>query len=99
MKKPIILKTAEIKDALKKLPGWKFARNKISKEFKFKDFVDSLGFVKKLAPYFESLNHHPDIHILYNQILFELQTNDVGKKVTDKDILMATKIEQRYKSR
>lgn len=99
MKKPIILTPKEIKVKLKKLPGWKFTHNKISKQFEFKDFMDSLGFVKKLAPYFESMDHHPDTHIMYSKILFELQRFDVGGKVTDKDILVATEIEKRYAER
>ncbi len=99
MKKPIILTSKEIKLKLKKLSGWKFADNKISKQFKFKDFMDSLKFVKKLAPYFESMDHHPDTHILYSKVIFELQRFDVGGKVTDKDIKVATEIEKRYKEK
>ncbi len=97
--KPIILTPKEIKLKLKKLPGWKFSDNKISKQFEFKDFLDSLGFVKKLAPYFESMDHHPDTHILYSKVLFELQRFDVGGKVTDKDIKVATEIEKKYKEK
>ena len=71
MEKPIILTKKEIKEALKALPGWKYKANKISKELTFKDFMGSLGFVKKLAPYCEKIDHHPDIHIFYSKILFE----------------------------
>lgn len=99
MKKPVILTSKEIKTRLKNLPGWKFAHNKISKQFEFKDFMDSLEFVNKLAPYFESMDHHPDTHIMYSKVLFELQRFDVGGKVTDKDIKVATEIERKYKDR
>jgi 4a-hydroxytetrahydrobiopterin dehydratase len=99
VKKPVILKPKEIKAELKNLPGWKFADNKISKQFEFKDFVDSIGFVNKLVPFFESVDHHPDTHILYSKVLFELQRFDIGGKVTDKDILVATKIEKEYTKR
>ena len=99
MKKPTILKLKEIKAKLKKLSSWKFANNKISKQFEFKDFVDSLDFINNLAPYFESMDHHPDTHIMYSKVLFELQRFDVGGKVTDKDFLVATEIERQYNER
>lgn len=106
--KPNILSTKEIKETLKQFPGWKYVVNppsrkasvgqgKISKEFKFADFMGSLNFVKKLASYCEKIDHHPDIHIFYNKVLFELQRFDVGGKVTDKDFMVALQIENLYK--
>ena len=99
MEKPEILTPEEVKAELLKLPGWKYGDNKIFKRFKFKDFLDSLGFVNSLAPYFESMDHHPDVHIMYSDILFELQRFDVGGQVTDRDIAEAHEIESRYKNR
>ncbi len=81
---------------MKNLPGWKFADNKISKEFEFKDFMDSLSFVNKMAPIFEANDHHPDTHIMYSKILFELQRFDAGGKVTDRDLFIAGEIEKAY---
>lgn len=99
MAKAIIYSSAEITKKLKDLPGWKFAKNKIFKEFAFADFMDSLRFVVKLAPFFEKNDHHPDVHIFYSKVLFELQRFDVGGKVTDKDFLIAHKIEDTYNKR
>lgn len=81
------------------LPGWKYADDKISKEFGFKDFMDSLSFINEMAPYFEQRDHHPDTHILYSKVLFELQRFDIGGKVTDRDIEVAKEIEKRYGNR
>lgn len=102
-----ILTNEEIEAALKDLPGWKFdpvksgdhGAGKISKEFKFKDFMDSLGFVNRMAPIFEANDHHPDTHIMYNKVLFELQRFDIGGKVTDRDIFIASEIEKSYNTR
>jgi 4a-hydroxytetrahydrobiopterin dehydratase len=93
-----ILSDEEVMEGLKNLPGWKFANNKISKEFEFKDFADSLNFVNKMAPTFNKIDHHPDTHIMYNKVLFELQRFDVGEKVTDLDLLIAQEIEKTYSS-
>jgi len=99
MDKPTVLTRQEIDARLKDLAGWKFANDKISKQFGFKDFMDSLGFVDSLAPYFESVDHHPDTHILYSKVLFELQRFDIGGKVTDRDFEVATEIEKKYSER
>jgi 4a-hydroxytetrahydrobiopterin dehydratase len=94
-----ILSEREIKEDLKQLPGWEFKDDKISKEYKFKDFMDAFEFVHDLAPFFEKMDHHPDMQIKYNKILFELQRFDIGGKVTDKDIAVAHEIEKRYSAR
>lgn len=88
-----ILTNTEIQNELKSLPGWNFSNDKISKEFKFNDFLSAIHFVNELAPICEENDHHPDIHIFYNKILFDLQRFDVGGKVTDKDIFIAHQIE------
>jgi len=97
--KPTILTEEQIKEQLASVPGWEYKDNKISKEFQFKDFMDSLGFVNSLASFFEANDHHPDIHIYYSKIVFELQRFDVGDKVTDKDFLTAKEIERVYGER
>ena len=93
-----VLTEQEIAEALKKVPGWVFKDNKITKEFKFNDFMGSLHFINALAPYCEKLDHHPDTHIFYSKVLFELQRFDVGGKVTDKDFMIAAKIEELSRS-
>lgn len=99
MDKPIILTKEEIVIKLKEFPDWQFDNDKISKQFEFKDFMDSLGFINSLAPFFESVDHHPDTHIFYNKVLFELQRFDVGGKVTDRDFTVAAEIERKYSER
>jgi 4a-hydroxytetrahydrobiopterin dehydratase len=99
MEKPNILSQEEIEAGLKDLPGWKFENDKISKQYEFKDFMDSLGFIEKMAPIFEENDHHPDTKIMYSKVLFELQRFDIGGKVTDRDLFMAGEIEKHYQNR
>ena len=72
---------------------------KMTKEYQFKDFSEAVSFVNKLAPYCNEINHHPDIHIYYNKIIFDLKTHDAGGKVTEKDYLLAKEIERLYLQR
>jgi 4a-hydroxytetrahydrobiopterin dehydratase len=91
-----ILKRKEIKEMLNELPGWVYKRNKISKEYKFNDFMEVIGFVNEMAPYFVQVDHHPEMHISYKKLIFDLQRFDVGKKVTDLDFIVAREIERKY---
>jgi 4a-hydroxytetrahydrobiopterin dehydratase len=92
------LSNEEISKKLKGLPGWKYADNKISKEFEFPTFIDGLLFINKLAFFSEKIDHHPDIHIFYNKIRFELQRFDIGGKVTERDFTIAKKIEEMFRA-
>jgi len=94
-----ILSEKEVEKILSRLHGWIYKDNKISKKFKFDDFLDSVDFINKLTPFCQELDHHPDVHIFYNKILFDLQRFDVGGKVTNKDVLVANKIEELYRSK
>lgn len=65
---------------------------KISKEFKFKDFIGAINFVNNIAELAESEGHHPDIHINYNKVLLELSTHAVGG-LSENDFILAAKID------
>ncbi|MGE5392829.1 MAG: 4a-hydroxytetrahydrobiopterin dehydratase [Candidatus Saccharibacteria bacterium] len=99
MEKPTPLSEDAIKQALERLPGWSYGDDKLVKEFAFTDFVDSLSFINSLVAYFETMDHHPDVHIFYNKIKFELTRYDAGGKVTDRDLEVAKKIEETYAGR
>ena len=94
--KPEALTDEELEIVLQRLPGWAIDGGQLAKEFLFKDFIDSLSFVNRLVPYFETKDHHPDVHILYNRIKFELSRHDIGGKVTALDGEVAKHIEHQY---
>jgi 4a-hydroxytetrahydrobiopterin dehydratase len=96
MDKPNILSQDEIKKALVDLPGWSLVDGKLTKEFQFMDFVGSLSFINRMIAYFQEMDHHPDAHIFYNKVKFELIRYDVGEKITDRDVEVAKKISETY---
>ena len=91
------LSRSEIDQELKTVSGWSFANNKISKQFDFANFISALNFINELAKFSEEIDHHPDIHIFYNKVIFDLQRFDAGGKVTARDFQVAKEIERRYK--
>ena len=65
----VALKSEEIQKYLSELKeGWVLDGSKITKEFKFEDFVKAMDFVNKVAGIAEEKGHHPDIAIHYNKV-------------------------------
>lgn len=91
-----ILAEDEINQRLKDFPGWSYRDNKISKEFTFPSFDEAAGFVTKLAPFCNKIDHHPDVHIYYKKIVFDLTRFSVGGKVTPRDFTVASEIERLF---
>ena len=80
---------SEIKD----LTGWEKIENKLSKNFKFKDFVEAFSFITRIAIISEKMNHHPDITISYNSVHIDLTTHDINS-ISKNDVILARKIEE-----
>jgi 4a-hydroxytetrahydrobiopterin dehydratase len=97
--KPKVLTAKELRAIMPRLSGWKLASDKLSRTFEFQDFVHSLSFVNSLVAYFETIDHHPDVHIAYGEVTFELTRYDLGGKVTDRDVEVAKKISSTYRMR
>jgi 4a-hydroxytetrahydrobiopterin dehydratase len=86
------LSEEQIRSALEDLPGWRYERGEISKQYKFTTFLDAIGFIDRLADKAEEVDHHPDLENHYNRVRVALHTwSEDG--VTDKDIRLAHEIE------
>ncbi|MCZ6685100.1 MAG: 4a-hydroxytetrahydrobiopterin dehydratase, partial [Candidatus Dadabacteria bacterium] len=73
--------------------GWGQEGNQIVKQFKFKNFIQSIGFVSKVAMLAERVDHHPDILIQYSKVTITLSTHSEGG-LTDKDFNLASEIQK-----
>lgn len=84
-------------DKLKKhVPDWVLLRrgiHKLRREFKFKNFRQSIAFVNKVSEIAESEGHHPDIYIFYNIVKLDLFTHAV-EGLSENDFIMAAKIDK-----
>ena len=78
------LTTAEIERALGQLSGWTLDGDAIKKQYTFKDFLEAIAFINRLAPEAEKADHHPDILINYKRVTLTYSTHDEGG-LTDKD--------------
>ncbi len=87
----------QIASNLKDLNGWSYENNSITKQCKFKDFIEALSFVNAAGLESEKMNHHPDILLFgWNKVKITISTHDADG-VTEKDFLLAQKIEERLK--
>src|SRR5579864_6442568 len=92
------LSPEKISQELKSLAGWEFKDNAISKLYRFKEFLDGIDFVNRVAQIAEAGDHHPDIHINYTRVTFVCSTHTDGG-VTEKDIKLAREIEEAFAAR
>jgi 4a-hydroxytetrahydrobiopterin dehydratase len=72
------------------LSNWEEIEGKLCKDFKFKNFIESFGFITKIALESEKMDHHPDILISYNKVNIKLITHDINQ-ISEKDIVLAKK--------
>lgn len=78
MEKRRRLSDQELGAALGSLKGWQIVNGKLHREFKFNDFVQAFGFMSSVALIAERMNHHPDWSNVYNRVIIDLVTHDLG---------------------
>lgn len=83
----------QISKYLGQVRGWGAREEKICKSFKFKNFVEAMKFVNRMAEIAEGEGHHPDFFVHYNQVDVTIWTHAVGG-LTENDFILAAKIDQ-----
>ena len=87
------LTSAQIRGAMKGVPGWKRKGAILTRVYRFKDFVAAMKFVSKVARLAEKAWHHPDIDIRWNEVVLALTTHDEGG-LTGKDFALAKQFDK-----
>jgi len=91
--KPMSLE--DINKYMQKIQGWSIEDNgnKITKEFKFKDFKTALEFVNKVGELAEKEGHHPNIYLHgYKKVRIDLTTHAING-LSENDFILASKID------
>lgn len=92
--KPLSLE--EKKDLLKKVNSdWGANDNltEISRDFKFKNYHQTMAFVNAIAWISHKENHHPDLEVSYQHCLVRYSTHSM-QDLTENDFICAAKIDQ-----
>ncbi len=89
----------EVHERLKSLEDWSYfpERNVIRAEYKARNFLSAVYFIREVAQLAEILGHHPDIHLTgYRYLAFDLSTHTVNG-VTENDFILAREISKKYR--
>ena len=92
------LNAAEIEKTLKSHPEWHLETGKLVRKWTFKDFVEAIAFVNRVAAAAEAAGHHPDIDIRYNQVVVGLISHDAGG-ITRRDAAMVGRIDKEFETK
>ena len=87
------LSEADVATRLKSLASWTVQSGKLHREFKFADFVSAFGFMASCALVAERMNHHPEWFNVYNKVVVDLATHDVGG-ISEKDFELAAAMDK-----
>jgi 4a-hydroxytetrahydrobiopterin dehydratase len=87
------LAQAELDAGLNELPQWKLVDGaRLTRQLKFKDFVELMRFVNRMAEMAQAENHHPDFSVHYNLLDITLWTHDAGG-LTENDLIVAARLD------
>ena len=80
--------------ALDALDEWDYdeARDAITRQFLFADFVEAFGFMTRVAILAEKADHHPEWSNVYNRVDILLTTHDAGG-LSVRDVALAKAID------
>jgi 4a-hydroxytetrahydrobiopterin dehydratase len=65
----------------------------LANTYTFRDFVETINFVNKIAAVAEEEQHHPDLTVSYNTMGIELSTHAIGG-LSENDFIVAAKIDE-----
>jgi 4a-hydroxytetrahydrobiopterin dehydratase len=74
--------------------SWKEDNNTLRKEYEFDNFISAFSFLTRVALIAEKMNHHPEIHNVYNRVTLRLSSHDAGNVITEKDHKLASRIDE-----
>lgn len=83
---------SDVHSALERATNWSPTGEAIQRTLQFKNFIESMAFVNRIAEQAEKADHHPDILIRYNKVTLTLSTHDAGG-LTRKDFDLAEQID------
>ena len=77
------------------VPLWSLQEGdaRLVRRFEFKDFVQAMEFVNRVAGIAEAEGHHPDIAIHWNKVDLVLWTHAIGG-LHENDFIVAAKIDR-----
>jgi 4a-hydroxytetrahydrobiopterin dehydratase len=86
------LQDKDIQARLNDIDGWTIRDGKLSRDFKFRNFVRAFSFMSGAALIAEKMNHHPEWFNVYNKVNVQLTTHEAGG-ITELDFDLAASMD------
>ncbi|MGB1658514.1 MAG: 4a-hydroxytetrahydrobiopterin dehydratase [Longimicrobiales bacterium] len=86
------LNTESVRGWMNRRTGWKRRSNRLTKDFVFENFRDSIVFVNRVATIADSKKHHPDMDVRGGTVTLSLSTEEVGG-ISERDLDLAEQID------
>jgi 4a-hydroxytetrahydrobiopterin dehydratase len=87
----------EIQKLLSTVPGWELKNGTLQHHFSLPTFPAAIFFVNAVAHIAETLEHHPDISIAYNQVTLSVSTHSASG-ITEKDFALAYRVNELWRA-
>ena len=87
------LSSREIKNESSKLKNWKIVKGKLHREIEFSSFEDAVSFMIRASFEVAKMDHHPEWFNVYNRVVIDLVTHDVGG-LSNYDFTLATTLDR-----
>ena len=87
------LEAGAARELLAGAAGWRLEQNatRLECRFEFRDFLEAIRFVNRLAELAEQQGHHPDIAVHWNKVDLTLWTHKIGG-LHENDFILAAKV-------
>ncbi|EKD74859.1 MAG: pterin-4-alpha-carbinolamine dehydratase [uncultured bacterium] len=87
------LTATDVKKLLKNISEWQANEEylQIYRDFKFRNYYQTIAFVNAVAWMAHQENHHPDLEVSYNHCLVRYNTHAIGG-LSENDFICAAKV-------
>ena len=82
----------EVSSSLRRLKRWRLSHGKLHREYRFRTFEDAISFILRSSLEVAKLDHHPEWFNVYNKVVVDLVTHDVGG-ISNYDFILSRKLE------
>ena len=86
------LGTGEIAKLAPQVPAWSVDGERLRRKFVFRNFVEAMRFVNRMADVAEAEGHHPDFSVHYREVEVSIWTHAIGG-LSENDFILAAKID------
>ena len=86
------LGSEEIARLKPQVPAWTVDGDRLRRKLVFKNFVEAMRFVNRMADVAEAEGHHPDFSVHYREVEVSVWTHAIGG-LSENDFILAAKID------